>query len=88
VEGSADLSNRPLVHIGLTCRYHHVIDGLVLIRRLRDLPSCCGAPIVFLTTDADKEKGRLAKADGTTAWITKPLRQAEFPAVVRKAIGS
>jgi len=64
------------------------MDGLTLIRELRQLPCGRGLPIVFLTTEADEGKKKDAKAAGATAWITKPFNQEQLLAVVKRIVGS
>ncbi|HLO78286.1 MAG TPA: response regulator [Magnetospirillum sp.] len=64
-----------------------VMDGLTLIRNLRALPSCKGIPIVFLTTESDEAKKREAKDAGATGWLTKPFKQEQLLAVVKKVLG-
>ena len=65
-----------------------VIDGLALIRELRKLPAYKGVPIVFLTTETEEDKKRLAKDAGATGWISKPFQQDQLLAVVRKVLGA
>lgn len=64
-----------------------VMDGLSFIRELRKLPDYRGVPIVFLTTESDEAKKQEAKAAGATGWITKPFKQEQLLAVVKKVIG-
>jgi len=63
------------------------MDGLSLIRELRKLPAYKGVPILFLTTESDEAKKAEAKQSGATAWITKPFKQDQLLAVVRKVLG-
>jgi len=63
------------------------MDGLTLIRELRKLPSCRFIPIIFLTTESDEGKKAEARAAGATAWITKPFKQEQLLAVVKKVLG-
>jgi len=63
------------------------MDGLTMIREFRRLPRCRGVPIVFLTTESDEAKKREAKEAGATGWITKPFKQEQLLAVVRKLLG-
>jgi two-component system OmpR family response regulator len=63
------------------------MDGFDLAKRLRLLPSCAKAPIVFLTArDAagDKIKGIQA---GARNYITKPFSIDDLVARVKKALG-
>lgn len=64
-----------------------VMDGLQLIRSLRQMPDYRGVPILFLTTESDAARKQEAKAAGATGWITKPFQQAQFAAVVKKVLG-
>lgn len=63
------------------------MDGLTLIKELRKLPSYKGILVIFLTTESDEGKKVEAKQSGATAWITKPFKQEQFLAVVKKVLG-
>lgn len=63
------------------------MDGLTLIRELRKMPAYRGVPIVFLTTESDEGKKVEAKQSGATAWITKPFKQEQLLAVIKKVLG-
>ncbi|WP_040842573.1 response regulator [Nitrospirillum viridazoti] len=65
-----------------------VMNGLDLIRALRQLPAYSGVPILFLTTESDADMKQAAKAAGATGWITKPFQQEQLVAVVRKVLGA
>lgn len=74
-------------HMVVTDLNMPVMDGLVLIKELRKLPAYRGVPIVFLTTESDEERKKEAKAAGATGWITKPFKQEQLLAVVKKVVG-
>ena len=74
-------------HLVVTDLNMPVMDGLTLIRQLRALPSFRGVPIVFLTTESDEGKKREAKEAGATGWLTKPFKQEQLLAVVKKVLG-
>ena len=63
------------------------MDGLALIRALRASASHRFTPIVFLTTESDESKKGEARQAGATAWITKPFKQEQLLAVVKKVLG-
>ena len=63
-----------------------VMNGLELIRHLRQLPSMAGVPIVFLTTESSDSLKQEAKAAGATGWITKPFKPEQLLAVVTKLV--
>jgi len=63
------------------------MDGLTLIRALRQLPAYARTPIVVLTTesgDAMKAQGRAA---GATGWMVKPFDPAKLLEVTAKVLG-
>ncbi|MGE5476778.1 MAG: response regulator [Bacteroidales bacterium] len=74
-------------HMVVTDLNMPVMDGLTLIRNLRSLASFKGVPIVFLTTESDEAKKREAKEAGATGWLTKPFKQEQLLAVVKKVLG-
>ncbi|MCY1269407.1 Chemotaxis protein CheY [compost metagenome] len=62
------------------------MDGLSLIRSLRELPTYRGVPILMLTTessDAMKQQGRSAGASG---WLVKPFDPPKLLEVARKVL--
>lgn len=65
-----------------------VMNGLALIKELRQLPAYKGVPILFLTTESDAGLKAEAKAAGATGWITKPFQQEQLVAVVKKVLGA
>jgi two-component system chemotaxis response regulator CheY len=65
-----------------------VMNGLALIKELRQLPAYKGVPILFLTTESDAGLKAEAKAAGATGWITKPFQQDQLIAVVKKVLGA
>lgn len=65
-----------------------VMDGLTFIRQFRSSPSSTGVPIVFLTTESDESVKAEAKQAGATGWMTKPFKQDQLLAVVRKVAGA
>lgn len=60
------------------------MEGLVLIRHLRDQPAYQNTPILILTNESSDEmkaKGRAVKATG---WLVKPFNPEQLLAVVKK----
>ena len=64
-----------------------VMNGMDFIKAVRGLPNQVGLPIVFLTTESDDGVRQQAKSAGATAWITKPFKQEQLLAVVKKVLG-
>jgi two-component system chemotaxis response regulator CheY len=63
-----------------------VMDGLAMIRALRQRPAGAGVPILFLTTESDAEIKAQAKAAGATGWLTKPFDPEQLVRVVKKVL--
>lgn len=62
------------------------MDGLSLIRSLRDMGNYRSVPILMLTTessDAMKQQGRSA---GATGWLVKPFDPPKLLEVTRKVL--
>jgi two-component system, chemotaxis family, chemotaxis protein CheY len=64
------------------------LDGIGMIRKVRQMPQHAGLPIVMLTTESDEAKKMEGKAAGATGWIVKPFDQTKLVAVVNKLIGA
>lgn len=63
------------------------MDGLTMIRNLRQLPAYMGTPVIFLTTESDGEIKQQAKAAGATGWLTKPFDAENLTKIARKVLG-
>ena len=62
------------------------IDGLTLVRRIRELVAFKFKPILMLTTEIDPEKKKLAKEAGATGWLVKPFQPDQLLATIRKVL--
>lgn len=63
------------------------IDGLETTRRLRALPLGRDVPVLAVTAHAMRGDKERALAEGCAAYMTKPLRFADFVAEVRRLLG-
>ena len=63
------------------------MDGIGLIRGIRDNPASRFPPVIMLTTESHEGRKHEARAAGATGWIVKPFRPEQLLAVVRKVIG-
>jgi two-component system, chemotaxis family, chemotaxis protein CheY len=63
-----------------------VMDGLTLVRHLRNLPSYRGVPLLVLTTEATTERKLEGKAAGATGWLVKPFNPDRLLATVAKVL--
>jgi len=62
------------------------MDGITLVKRLREMPGYRSVPLLILTTELDPEKKRLAKVAGATGWLVKPFNPGQLLATIRKVI--
>jgi two-component system chemotaxis response regulator CheY len=64
-----------------------IMDGITLVKRLRELQKYRYKPILFLTTESSSEKKMQGKEAGATGWIVKPFDPNRLLATVHKALG-
>jgi two-component system chemotaxis response regulator CheY len=63
------------------------MDGIALIRALRNDPKYRAVPILMLTTEADATKKAEGRSAGATGWIVKPFSPDKLIEVVRRVCG-
>ncbi|MCL4165607.1 UNVERIFIED_CONTAM: hypothetical protein GTU68_031567 [Idotea baltica] len=61
-----------------------VMDGITLVKNLRDLPQFKFTPILMLTTESGTNKKTEGKSAGATGWIVKPFNPEQLLAVIKK----
>ena len=64
------------------------VDGIALIKELRNMPSFKFTPILMLTTVSSDEKKKAGKAAGATGWIVKPFNPELMLKVIAKVLPS
>jgi len=62
------------------------LDGIGLVRKVRENPANKFLPIIILTTEAQKTKMDEGKEAGATGWIVKPFDADKLLAVVKKVM--
>ena len=62
------------------------MDGIALIRELRQLPSYRFTPLLMLTTESGADKKSEGKAAGATGWLVKPFDPDQLVATIRKVL--
>jgi two-component system chemotaxis response regulator CheY len=62
------------------------MNGLELIRNLRQLPAYKFTPILMLTTESDDTKKAEGKQAGATGWIVKPFNPEQLLRVIEKVM--
>ncbi len=63
------------------------MDGLTLIRSLRELPAYRSVPILMLTTESSTEMKNKGREAGANGWMVKPFDPNKLLEVVAKVIG-
>lgn len=63
------------------------MDGIELIRHLRQLPDYKFTPLLMLTTESGPEKKMEGKQAGATGWLVKPFDPEQLLNTVRKVLG-
>ena len=63
------------------------IDGIELIKQVRQRQDCRFLPIVMLTTESADEKKQAGKAAGASGWIVKPFKPEQLLKVVKMVLG-
>ncbi|MGD9157150.1 MAG: response regulator [Desulfobacteraceae bacterium] len=62
------------------------MDGIELIKQMRNKPEYKFIPIVMLTTESQEEKKQAGKTAGATGWIVKPFKPDQLLAVIKKVL--
>lgn len=62
------------------------MDGISLIKELRQLPAFKFTPILMLTTESGTDKKGEGKAAGATGWIVKPFNPDQLLATIGKVL--
>ncbi len=70
----------------LTDLHMPVMNGIELIKEVRKLEDYKRIPILFLTTESQRERKMEAKKVGATGWIIKPFIPAKLLAAINKVL--
>ncbi len=62
------------------------MDGISLIKELRNLQPYKFTPILMLTTESSTDKKMEGKAAGATGWIVKPFNPDQLLATIGKVL--
>lgn len=63
------------------------MDGITLIKELRQLPSYKFTPMLVLTTESGDGRKSDGKQAGATGWLVKPFNPDQLLAVIKKVLG-
>jgi two-component system chemotaxis response regulator CheY len=62
------------------------MDGITLVKEVKQLPNYRFTPIIMLTTESQEGKKQEGQAAGAKAWVVKPFRPEQMLAAVSKLI--
>ncbi len=62
------------------------IDGIGLIKKIREIDAYKHIPILFLTTESQTAKKMEAKQAGATGWIIKPFVPAKLLSAISRVL--
>jgi two-component system chemotaxis response regulator CheY len=62
------------------------MDGIEMVKQIKQMPSYKFTPICMLTTEAEPSKMAEGKAAGAKAWIVKPFQPSKLIDAVSKLI--
>jgi two-component system, chemotaxis family, chemotaxis protein CheY len=60
------------------------MDGVTLVKRLREQPKFKSTPILILTTEGGEDKKAQGRSAGATGWIVKPFAPEKLLQVLNK----
>jgi two-component system chemotaxis response regulator CheY len=63
------------------------MDGITLIKKLRENSAHKGTPILVLTTEGGEDMKQSGREAGATGWIVKPFDPAILESAVNKVCG-
>ena len=63
------------------------MNGIALVRALRELPAYRLTPLLVLTTESSPEMKSEGRAAGATGWVVKPFNPERLIAAVEKCLG-
>ena len=79
--------NEYSVHMLITDINMPNLDGIELVRKVREHSVYRFIPIILLTTESQPSKKQEGKDAGATGWIVKPFKPDQLLAVVKRVMG-
>jgi two-component system, chemotaxis family, chemotaxis protein CheY len=86
-QAAFEFAQREVVDIVITDINMPRMDGITLVRKLRELPTYRLVPLLILTTESNADKKLAGKSAGATGWIVKPFNPERLLATVMKVLG-
>jgi two-component system, chemotaxis family, chemotaxis protein CheY len=63
------------------------MNGIELVRRMRETPALAATPIVIVSSDRSKARIEELERNGVSAYVKKPFRPEQFREVVDRLLG-
>ena len=86
VEALEIAEKSPDINLVLTDVNMPNMDGITLVKHLRNLEDYKFKPILVLTTESSTEKKMMGKAAGATGWIVKPFDPEQLLNTLRRVL--
>jgi two-component system, chemotaxis family, chemotaxis protein CheY len=86
-QAALEFARREAVDLVITDVNMPRMDGISLVRELRQLASYRLTPLLVLTTESSTEKKLEGKSAGATGWVVKPFNPERLLATVAKVLG-
>ncbi|MDA8382395.1 MAG: response regulator [Betaproteobacteria bacterium] len=80
------LAGQQRVHLIISDVNMPNMDGIALVKAVKQLAQYKFTPIIMLTTESQEEKKREGQAAGAKAWVVKPFQPAQMLAAVSKLL--
>ncbi len=62
------------------------MDGLTMVKKIKDMADYKFTPIIMLTTEAGSDKKDIGKAAGVKAWMVKPFKLEQMLDAISKLL--
>lgn len=72
----------------ITDLYMPQMDGLTLLRAIRERAEHRFTPVLLLTTEHGEEMKQRGRASGATGWLVKPFQPEQLRQVVARVLGA
>jgi two-component system chemotaxis response regulator CheY len=86
-EALAVLDAEP-VDLVISDLYMPQMDGLALLRSIRERSEHRFTPVLLLTTESGEEMKRRGRASGATGWLVKPFQPEQLRQIVARVLGA
>ncbi|MBI9109481.1 MAG: response regulator [Spirochaetales bacterium] len=63
------------------------MDGITLIKRVREIAEFKFTPILFLTTESQESKKMEGKTAGASGWVVKPFEPEQLISLIKRFTG-